>query len=85
MGEGGVTLLLSGIRIYGLFIALCASPGLLQASLGSLGFLINGESNRSVLVSARRAMSEGLRPCLLMTRRRKFLLDHSGSSTGADS
>lgn len=78
------SLLLSGIRIYTLFIALCTSPGLPQASLGSLGLLINGESNSSVLVSAQRVMSEGLRPCLLMTRRRRFPLDHFGSSTGTD-
>lgn len=73
-----------GVRIYILFIALCILPGLPQASLGSLGFLINGESNGTLLVSLRRVMSEGPRPHLLMTYRTRLLLDCSGSSTGTD-
>lgn len=86
MGDAGLTLShLSSpqtIRIYSLFPALCISPGFPPASLESLGFLINGESNGPVLVSGRRAMSEG--PCLLTTQKRRFFLDCSGSSTGTD-
>lgn len=71
-----------GIRINSLLIALCTSPGLQQAYLEPLGLVINGESSGTVLVSVRRAMSERLRPRVLMTQRRTFLLDHSGSFIG---
>lgn len=84
VGEEGHTqlLLLSpGQRINSLLIALCTCPGLQQAFLEPLGFVINGESSGTVLVSVRRAMSERLRPRVLMTQGRTFLLDPSGSFT----
>lgn len=83
-GEGHTQLLLlsPGHKNKHSFNSTVHIPELQKAFLEPLGFVINGENSGTALVSVRKAMSERLRPLVLVTPRRTFLLDHSGSFIG---